>query len=386
MTASRLFCSAFAVAAIVACDRAKNAQPGGAEVGPSGTAVAATGASSSGVREDPCTLVSRAEAEKYLGPLAHDPYLVNDSGEPSPGGSKCEYLGGDGQHIYIDPTWSGGKIVMQTTSIAGQAVGTIFTENTGKTDTLEGVWDESRWLGPGTFFGLKDDAMVITDVSSTLAGITAAADLNSKALGRIAKPLAYDGGKAAGDAPHPRATGDACALLTRGDVEAIVGTLDAAPTSTGKDAETQCIYRVRANGAPAEIRLAVTWRDGFEHFAAQKMAAGTVQQQGAGLTAAHGQTGAGVKGEAMKPSMSNDPDAQKLFGALKGLAQKNGIQMDNSLALVHDTAVAGPWTEGAILSGVTLVAVKHDVLVSVDFRALSIDKAKALVAKTMERL
>ncbi|HVT39691.1 MAG TPA: hypothetical protein VHE78_11640 [Gemmatimonadaceae bacterium] len=387
MKHSRLIVAAWAVGAIVACDRAASARARGADSTAAGASLAAADAGASGGGNDPCTLVTRAEAEKYLGPLAHDPFRVNEQGEPVPDGSKCEYRATDGRHIYIEPTWTDGKVAMKVVGLGGQIAGRIFTENNGKTDTLEGTWDESRWLGPGTFFAVKGDAMVVVDVNAARGGIAAAADLASKGLGRMGSPLRYDGAKASASAPRPRETGDACALVTQAEVEAIVGPLMGAPAPQGQGSTTECTYKTRANGA--ELRLAVTWRDGFQQFAENKMATGTVRQQFSGLTGARGKTGAGngnVKGEAIKNSPPVDADAQKLMGALRGLAKSQGVEMDSNLAPAHDTAVAGPWAEGAVLLGSTFEAVKNDVLVSVDFHAVSLEKAKALVAKAVGRL
>lgn len=366
--------------ALAACAR-KDAQPGGA-------ADYAAGAAAAGDREDPCTLVSQAEAEKWLGPLAHAPFRADDPGDPSPTGKKCKFLAADGRYIYLEVDWTDGKIGMSAVSIGGSLANVIFTDNNGKTDTLEGTWDEARWLGPGSFFALKDDVLVTAEVGAAKGGIAAAADLSSKALERVGKPIAYNGAKAAADAPRPRENGDACALLTSADFEAIVGTLDGAPVPSGHGPETGCLYHLRVKeGGAADLKLDVSWRHGFENFAGGKLVMGTVMGQFAGMKQAVGKTGETTKAEAAKPtSPAGDPGMQKIFGVLKGLAKTQGIQMDNAGGLVHDTLVEGPWAEGAILGGVSFVAVKNDVQVNMGFRMLSIDQAKALMAKVMEKL
>ena len=95
----------------------------------------------------------------------------------SPTGDKCKYLGADGRYIYIEVEWTDGKMLMKAMGMMGSLVGQVFTDNNGKTDTLEGSWDEARWLGPGQFFAVKNDVMVTTDVGATRGGVAAAADL-----------------------------------------------------------------------------------------------------------------------------------------------------------------------------------------------------------------
>jgi hypothetical protein len=75
-----------------------------------------------------------------------------------------------------------------------------------------------------------------------------------------------------------------------------------------------------------------------------------------------------------------------MMGMLKGLAKTQGIQMNDKGGLIHDTLVAGPWAEGAMLGGVSFIAVKHDVEVSMGFKALTMEQVKTLMGKVMEKL
>ena len=54
--------------------------------------------------------------------------------------------------------------------------------------------------------------------------------------------------------------------------------------------------------------------------------------------------------------------------------------------MMHDTAVAGPWAEGAMLGGVSFVAVKQDVGISMGFTDLTLDQVAALMAKAMNKI
>ncbi len=385
---SRVILAAGVVAAIASCTRAKNAGPGGGGgAADNAAALAAAEAASSGDKDDPCTLVTQAEAEKQMGPLAYPPFRVDNTGDPAPAGKQCKFLGTDGRYVLLEVDWTDGKMEMKAMGMVGGLVGQVFTDNNGKTDTLEGVWDDARWMGPGMFYANKGDVMVTADVNAAKGGIATAADLSSKALGRIGHPIAYNGAAATVGAPKPRETGDACALLTAADIEAVVGPVEGAPVPGRRGPDTQCTYHVRGKDGSTELKLDVTWRHGFENFAGGKLVMGTVLGQFPGMKQAHGQTGETTKAEAAKPSSpADDPGMKKMFGVLQKLAKTQGIQMNDAGGLVNDTLVTGPWAEGAILGGMSFAAVKNDVQVQMGFKGLSIEQAKALMAKVMERL
>ena len=375
------------VGALAACG-GKDAASGdtGGAGGDAAAAAAAAATASVGDGNDPCRLVTQAEAEKWLGPLAHPPFRAVEGGDPAANGDHCKFVGNDGRYISMDVEWTGGAIGMKAVSMMGGLVGQVFTDNNGKTDTLEGTWDEARWMGPGQFFASKGDVLVTTDVAATKAGIPAAADLSSKALERLGNRLAYNGAAAAAGAPKPRETGDACALLTAQDLEAAGTPLDGTPAPSGRGSNTACLYRVKGEGGTTELKLDVTWKKGFEHFAGAKQVMGAVLG-GVGVPQmAHGQTGESTKAEGAKAPAAEDKDLQKMMGMLKGLAKTQGIQMNDKGGLIHDTLVAGPWAEGAMLGGVSFIAVKHDVEVSMGFKALTMEQVKTLMGKVMEKL
>jgi hypothetical protein len=74
----------------------------------------------------------------------------------------------------------------------------------------------------------------------------------------------------------------------------------------------------------------------------------------------------------------------KLMGAAR--SQGFDVQADSNGTLKSDTAVAGPWDAGALVNGAAFYAVKHDVLLTLDLRAITYAQAKALIAKAVERL
>ncbi|MEP6692220.1 MAG: hypothetical protein ABJD07_13755 [Gemmatimonadaceae bacterium] len=369
-----------AAIAVVACsggDKSSN---------PIAQAIARAGSSSGGSdRPDPCILISRAEAQKYLGPLAHDPYRIGGPGNPDPSGSVCEYRAVDGRKLRIEPWFKDGKMAMGALGMVGALTSKVFVADNGKTDTLEGTWDQAKWMF-GHFFALKGDVYLDLDVSSSRAGAPGAADLASMAFGRLDHPLAYNSAAATATAPHPREPSDACALVTRAEAEAILGPLDGAPVPKKSGTQTQCTYHARDGGeGPTAVTISVGWRDGFRTFDSGKSTIGAFKAGVADPSMAEATAGKG--GDAMDKEMAKDPDAQKFLGVLGSLAKKAGVTVKpGSAQLITDTLVAGPWSEGAIFFGMGLNVVKQDVIVQVDFGSAGLEKGKAIAAKAVSRL
>jgi hypothetical protein len=385
MNAPRLLLAVAAASSIAMCDKGKSAASNGA----GDSSASAPSEASSGDGKDPCTLVTQAEAEKWLGPLAHAPYRSASRGDPLASGTYCRYLAGDGRFILIEPDWQDAGPGFAAVKMGSSLTGQVFTEDNGKTDTLEGAWDDARWLGAGsTFFAIKGDQMVAVNVASSRGGIAAAADLSSKALPRFPHPLDYDGAKAVAGAPAIRETGDACALLTTAEIEAIAGPLNGPPVPSGRGESTDCKYNIKGKSGPVILEVSVGWHGGFEHFAGSKVVMASVMGQTAGMQQAHAKTGQATKAEgASKPQgAAADPEMQKVMGALQAMGKTQGIHMNDQGGLMHDTAVAGPWAEGAMLGGVSFVAVKQDVGVSMAFTDLTLDQVTALMAKAMARI
>jgi len=329
--------------------------------------------------EDPCILVTRADAERYLGPLAHDPFRAGDAGDPNPAGSSCVYRAADGRSIRLDVSYKNGSAAMAAASIGAGLAGPVLNDPSAAADTLRGNWDKSAWM-IGHLYVLKGDVFIEVDVTGSRAGRHEAADLANRALGRLGQPLAYDGAAAARDAPRLRESGDACALVTRDEVEAILGPLAGAPTPGGHGSQTSCTYPLRrgAGPGPAEVRLDVTWHGGFAALAGGRATMGAYRS--------HMETpieGAAAP-ESVQREMAKDPTMQRMLGGLRQMAGQQGVQTTAAGFPATDSLVAGPWDEAALLSG-SFAAVKQDVLMSVA-GAVSYEQIKALIAKAMSRL
>lgn len=325
--------------------------------------------------KDPCTLVSRADAEKYLGPLAADPYRASGT-MPDEDGSTCLYRAANGQSVIIDPNgFTGGRMGMKILGAMGGLVNQALVTESGSADTLDGDWDDVRWTF-GQLNALKGDVLINVDVSNSTAGTVGAAGLANIAIHHLDHPLDYDGGKAAGHAPGPLVTPkDPCSLVTKDEAAAILGPLTGDPAS-GRDG---CTYTV--GGRP--VVLQVTWTGGFKAMNDGKMSSSMFNKSFAEPTMA------AANSDKAKADMAKDTDAQKFMKQVKGVMRSMGgpVMEDSSLDLKTDTtSLKGPWAQAAILNGFAFMAVKKDVLLSVGLQYLEEKKAVALVTKAMSRL
>jgi hypothetical protein len=317
---------------------------------------------------DPCALVSRAEAEAVLGALRHDPYRVDQSGDPAAAGGACRYEAMTGRHLVMDVTFDGALIGMRAINLGAAIASPVFGSDSAQLAALHGHWDEARLL-PGHLMARKADAMVDLDYQGSGGGLAGAGRLADIALARFAAPLAYDGAAAARTAPGPLVTPrDPCSLVPRPDAEAILGTLAGDPTADGQDA---CTYTLAARRGIAgqSVQLAVQWRNGFAALDEARQTA-TLVERHLGVAA-----------------LMTDSGADSAMQHLQGMMQAQGVgtQMGPG-GLRSDSAVAGPWDEASLVEGLTFNAVKRDVMLSVDLRTVPYAQAKALVAAAMQRL
>jgi len=320
---------------------------------------------------DPCILVSRAEAEKYLGPLRADPWRD---------GSKCVYDAATGRSITIDVSYTGGKMAMGMMKAVGGLTNMAIVDESGKADTLDGVWDQVRWQY-GTLDALKGDVMVGVDVQASHAGPVGAADLANVALKRLPSPLKYDGEAAAEHKPGPLVSPrDPCSLVTKDEAAAILGPLAGDPKSDAGG----CTFLIPSplGQGTMPVQLAVAWDHGFAKFGEQKMVNGMMEKSFTGPIMG------GVGADQMDQKMKSDPAGRQEMEKMRNMVGGMGPSLkEGSLQLKTDTTVTGgPWDEAAVLTGLTFAAVKKDVYMSMDLRLLGEAKARALVAKAMSRI
>jgi hypothetical protein len=330
---------------------------------------------------DPCSLLERAEVEAAMGPLAGAPYRGDDAGAAKLDGTACLYQTADYRLLIVEPTWRDGATVLAAVSMAGR----IFSDVKGDAKDvkksllpgglqMEGEWDEAQSQGCCRIWALRGDSLIAMNYEGWKNDTPAAVGVLNKALLRLDKPLASDGNAGVAAAlerekarPKPVPT---CTLISKADVEAIVGPLLAEPKSSAD--ERSCTYRFNIAAAktgviaeapemlkelmstlggakggfaagPLDTDLTVVWRGGFHHLADNLMIGGAMQSQ------------------------MNSP----------------GVEAPPAIATDE-----GGWSEAA-QSSLAFVAVKKDVAITVPIAMLPADTVKTLrrlVAKAMEKI
>jgi hypothetical protein len=219
---------------------------------------------------DPCRLLTVGEVEAVLGPLAGPPYRAAGA-VARPRGEDCRYEATDGRSIRVNVTWDGGAQFM---SMMGAMAGMLNQAGLRElklsdSSTAAGEWDQAQVNQCCEFNALRGDRVVTVDVAGSRAAIGQAAGLAALAVKRLDRLLDVDG--AAGvKAAETRAAlrpqrRNVCALLPRADAEAIAGTaLIGAP----KGDEAGCTYQWPLDGAGStyELKLTVQWTDGFHEM------------------------------------------------------------------------------------------------------------------------
>ncbi len=122
---------------------------------PSAAAVVSSG-------PDPCSVLSRDEAEAVLGTLVVAPFRVREGGAlADPGGQSCAYYTGAHRALVLTPHFTGGADEMRFIRGRGGlgAVG-VVDRAADAADTLEGPWDEVAIGVYGELAMLKGNRML----------------------------------------------------------------------------------------------------------------------------------------------------------------------------------------------------------------------------------
>jgi hypothetical protein len=137
---------------------------------------------------DPCSVLSRKEAEAVLGPLVVAPYRVPEGGAlADPGGESCAYFSGKHRALLLTPHFTGGVEEMRFVRGRGGlgAVG-VVDRAAEAADTLEGPWDEVAIGVYGQLAMLKGDRMLEIGYLTSATDIAGAIRLAHAALPRLA--------------------------------------------------------------------------------------------------------------------------------------------------------------------------------------------------------
>jgi len=303
-----------------------------------------------------CSLLEPKEVETALGAaLATPPFLSRD-GMPTEEGPACEYEDADLHHISVAVEWNRGAVAFKMLGAFQNVVnqtGAKGLVHLAGGAVVAGEWDEARVVGCCSFAALRGDQMVTIDVGGSKAPMAAAVTLADAALKRLDHPLSISGlpnvkravDFEAGQRPMPR---DPCALITRAEVEAIVGKLAGDPTSN----DDRCVYQhvIEGTFGPTYV-VKVRWTGGLSD----------VRQQ-------------------------NETAATFTTGFVKNMPLSGERKEALQSSLIGDDVAPNPAWDAAHFSIMGLSAVKKDVSVSIEPQGGSREDAIRLMEKAMSKL
>ena len=134
---------------------------------------------------DPCALITRAEAEKELGPLAMAPFRSRENSAIAHGnGSSCVYYTGKHRALVVTPTYRDGQMKYKMMAGVGGMVSTVLG-GAKAPDTLDGPWDQISTGATGALTMLKGDKMIEMQYKSSPADWTHAVNLARAAATRL---------------------------------------------------------------------------------------------------------------------------------------------------------------------------------------------------------
>ena len=323
---------------------------------------------------DPCRLLDPKEVEAALGePLAVPPFRVGSGGMGAhANGSDCMYETKNFRYLTLTATFEGGQQEYSLTQmVKGQLKGgrgnQEIANNVHKRFQLDdgtelsGEWDEASLTAMNCciFNALRGDQLLVIDFTGTRLSLRQVAPLLDAAFKRMDKPLPLDGNAAVTAAlaldktrPQPR---DVCSLLTRAEVEAIVGPLGADPAGHGHDSCTYAMPRTPGS-VPLEYDLKIRWRNGYYQWRSDRhvsnIAYGAVGQIAHDVVP-------GLPAQAEEEHQSNAGGA--------------------------DAAAADP-AESVSDDGMNYAMVKQDVEISVNSRFVDRARAQALVTAAAAKI
>jgi hypothetical protein len=350
---------------------------------------------------DPCSLLQTSEVEAALGaPLGTLPYRASQ-GNPDADGTDCVYQTATFQTVTFNVTYDGGQSEYHISDlVSGMVKGAgVLSDKTKQAMVSEdgsqiaGEWDEAKLtpLNCCIFNALRADQMIRIDFTGSTMTLKAAAALVDAAFKRLDKPLTLDGAANVAAArvflkgrPRPM---EPCSVLSATEVEAIVGTLAAAPKA--QDDET-CSYELpqQPGHLPRIYDLQFAWHDGNYAFRQDLQAAKTggaalggmqmqvtTQRQVPNVPSAGGS--AGTHTVTTTTTLSVDEMAKQVSG-------RTFTQAAHLTGAEDEASNTGPWERSA-RGARAFEAVKKDVLVKSNTFGVDADKAKALVSAAMAK-
>ena len=339
---------------------------------------AATDAGSSG--SDSCTLLSAAELSPYVGSLATPPYRADD-GHASTSGDQCVYRGTDGRVVSIS-AGTGGATVGQAMQDVPEKLSAALNQKgaTGlgnmanevmKKEVVAGPWDKATWIPGGSLFITKGDNFVQIDMSGASGKEADALALGKMAVPRLDHPLSYNGARAVALVPKPPAhPKSACDVISRAEAAAALGTLSGDPVADPDG--TECTYTVQSPNGTRSYPIAYTWEDGDRGYNMLKHSMATVS----GMLHVPGSSAL----DTMKPTGQMGAMMGGLMKMVSGGSATTAPGAVATVGMQTDTTLKGPWDQAMLMHGTQLLAVHHDVMMTIDLRSADYEHAKALLA------
>ncbi len=134
---------------------------------------------------DPCSLITRPEAEAVLGPLKMAPYRSREgSSLAHANGSSCSYFTGKHRVLVVTPTYSGGAMQFKMMAGVGNMVSGVLG-GAKAPDTLKGKWDQITTSATNTLVFVKGDQMVDFQFKSSSTDYDGAVKLAQIAATRL---------------------------------------------------------------------------------------------------------------------------------------------------------------------------------------------------------
>jgi hypothetical protein len=94
--------------------------------------------------QNPCSVLTRAEAKEVLGTLVADPFRTRERTPlADPSGKSCAYLTAGHRVLVVTPVWNYGGIELSAARMVGGMVRQVADLPGIEGDTLEGSWDEA---------------------------------------------------------------------------------------------------------------------------------------------------------------------------------------------------------------------------------------------------
>ena len=135
---------------------------------------------------DPCSLLTRAEAESVLGPLALEPYRSSSEwpGLAHGNGHACAYFTPGHRVFVLSPEWSGGAQTFKIDKGIGGLLGMVAPQ---ENVVLKGPWDQGKVSGTSrALLFLKGDRLLEVHYGASRATRGEAVKLAAMAMTRLA--------------------------------------------------------------------------------------------------------------------------------------------------------------------------------------------------------